>query len=124
MLTAPANSALRTAEQGDTLGTRQSPAAAAPAATPDEELGKGPAGRRSCQLDATAGREKKKCWSKASKFSHCQVSNGIICIRVPMCFGRASSVSQKSGLDPEKLLSGHTGASGKRRAETMQAASS
>lgn len=27
---------------------------------------------------------------------------------VPMCFGRASLVSQKSGLDPEKLLTGHS----------------
>lgn len=29
-------------------------------------------------------------------------------MRVPMCFGRASLVSQKSGLDPGKLLAGHT----------------
>lgn len=36
------------------------------------------------------------------------MSNGIISMRVPMCFGRASLVSQKSGLDPGKLLAGHS----------------
>lgn len=36
------------------------------------------------------------------------MSNGIICMLAPMCFGRASLVSQKSGLDPGKLLTGHS----------------
>lgn len=43
---------------------------------------------------------------------------------VPMCFGSASFVSQKSGLDPGKLLTGHTSAWRRSGAETTRAASS
>lgn len=82
-----------------------------PAMEPDRTLGRRPTGMRCCQLRALSTEGKKKGEGKtewSERGTGCQVSNGIIHVRMPIYFGSNSFQCLKRKGNFQKLSSLHT----------------